>query len=85
MALATNGWEDGRKDLHSLTETGIQRLDRAPIREVLHDVAGFSPNVPMYCAGMPDCMMQYDEVTKPSVLRLVVEGSRHAGVEPEGR
>ena len=83
VALATDGWEDGRKDLHRLTETGIQRLDRAPIREVLHDVAGFSPNVPMYCAGMPDCMMQYDEVTKPSVLRLVVEGSRHWRVEPE--
>ena len=46
-------------------------------------MAGFSPNVPMYCAGMPDCMMQYDEVTKPSVLRLVVEGSRHWRVEPE--
>lgn len=77
VAYATDGWHDGRKDLAKLTETGIQRLDRAPIREVLHDVAGFSPNVPMYCAGMPDCMMQYDEVTKPSVLRLVVEVSRH--------
>lgn len=83
VALATEGWDDGRKDLHRLTETGIQRLDRAPIREVLHDVAGFSPNVPMYCAGMPDCMMQYDDVTKPSVLRLVVEGTRHWRVQPK--
>ena len=77
VAYATDGWHDGRKDLAALTETGIQRLDRAPIREVLHDVAGFSPNVPMFCAGMPDCMMSYDEVVKPSVLRLVVEVSRH--------
>ena len=83
VAYATDGWDDGRKDLHRLTETGIQRLDQAPIREVLHDVAGFSPNVPMFCAGMPDCMMTYDEVTKPSVLRLVVEVSRHWRVEPE--
>jgi len=81
--LAINGWHDGMVKLAALTDSGIQRLDRAPIREVLHDVAGFSPNVPMYCAGMPDCMMQYDEVTKPSVLRLVVDGSRHAGVKAD--
>lgn len=80
VAYATDGWADGRKKLAKLTATGIQRLDRAPIREVLHDVAGFSPNVPMYCAGMPDCMMQYDTVTKPSVLRLVVDCSRHCNV-----
>lgn len=81
--LAINGWHHGMAKLAKLTDSGIQRLDRAPIREVMHDVAGFSPNVPMFCAGMPDCMMAYDEVTKPSVLRLVVDGSRHAGVTPK--
>ena len=83
VAYTTDGWDDGRNRLSNLTETGIQRLDRAPIREVLHDVAGFSPNVPMFCAGMPDCMMTYEEVTKPSVLRLVVDASRHWRVEPK--
>ena len=78
--LCLNGWHKGRKQLSNLTETGIQRLDMSPVRQVVYDVAGFSPNVPMYCAGMPDCMMTYDEVTKPSVLRLVVDGSRHGNV-----
>ena len=73
VELALNGWTEGRRKLTSLAETGIQRLDQAPIREVMHDVAGFSPNVPLFCAGAPDCMMTYDEVIKPSVLRLAVD------------
>lgn len=79
VELALNGWTEGRRKLTSLAETGIERLDPAPIREVLHDVAGFSPNVPMFCAGMPDCMMTYDEVTKPSVLRLAVDIGVNSG------
>lgn len=61
--LARNGgyWAEGATKL-------VQGVtDAAALREnytkpmISNDVAGFAPDVPAYLAGVPDCMMAYDD------------------------
>lgn len=85
VALARFGWKEGRDKLSTGMASAAMFKPPAPIATCAYDVAGAFPDVGLYCAGDPACMVSYDPEqakTRP-VLRFVVNLSYLAGVSGE--
>lgn len=83
MTLARDGWLEGAKR----AQEALKLLEtKTPAYETVNDVAGYRPNVPRYCAGAFDCMVNKRDDPRAGfgrVLTLYVSlnANGHVGAE----
>lgn len=71
--LAQYGWPEGREKAEGMAEVMEAQLGLAlqPTFSRIMDVSGVEPDVPMYLAGEPECMVDYHLVERARAGRVV--------------
>ena len=80
--FALYGWEKG---LERISAKLIQTVRKGTTRQTVKSVAGHTPDVARYVAGLPDCMNMYRmaESNSKRCLTIVLNTSYSARVNPE--
>jgi hypothetical protein len=73
LDMAEHGWPEGRERAEGLAELMEGQIGVAlqPTFDRVFDVQGVEPDVPMYLAGEPECMVDYHLVDRKRAGRVV--------------
>lgn len=85
LDLARYGWPEGREKMKAGLASAALLQPAAPVPVTSYDIAGAFPDVGLFCAGDPACMVSYDEQDAKArpIYRIIVNISYMAAVEPQ--
>jgi hypothetical protein len=71
-AYLNQGYREDRIHHIQVSVENIMASAEAPIPMLVNDLAGYRPDVPAFCAGLPDSMMRVDDVPEKGLIRVYV-------------
>jgi hypothetical protein len=85
-ALARFGWPEGRNRLVAAQQKFVAN-DKVKVAAIGYDVAGAFPDVPLYLAGDPECMVDQVSTSRTSrpVIKLLISPMCAVNVSAEAR